>query len=59
MAISRIDSASSPADWALDPDGNTKRIAETFRQACDVAEEYGEMLAADAVKCPVDATLEQ
>jgi sugar phosphate isomerase/epimerase len=49
--VVRIDSASSPADWALDPDGNSKRIAETFRQACDVAEEYGEMLAAEGEIC--------
>jgi sugar phosphate isomerase/epimerase len=49
--VVRIDSASSPADWALDPDANTKRIAETFRQACDVAEEYGEMLAAEGEIC--------
>ncbi len=40
--IIRIDSACSPADWASDPQGNTKRIAETFRESCDVAESYGE-----------------
>ena len=33
--IVRIDSAASPADWAKDPAGNTKTIAETFRQAAD------------------------
>jgi sugar phosphate isomerase/epimerase len=49
--VVRIDSASSPADWAKDPDGNTKRIAETFRQACDVAEGYGERLAAEGEIC--------
>src|SRR5580765_7895105 len=49
--VVRIDSASSPADWALDPDGNTKRIAATFREACDVAAEYGEMLAAEGEIC--------
>ena len=37
--VVRIDSASSPAEWAKDPEGNTKKIAETFREACDVAEE--------------------
>ena len=37
--VIRIDSAASPADWANDPEGNTKRIAETFREACDIAEE--------------------
>jgi sugar phosphate isomerase/epimerase len=49
--VVRIDSASSPADWAKDPDGNTKRIAATFRQACDVAEGYGERLAAEGEIC--------
>src|SRR5262245_11155842 len=32
--VVRIDSASGPADWSKDPEGNTRRIAETFRQAC-------------------------
>src|SRR5499426_1527826 len=27
--VVRIDSASGPSDWATDPDGNTRRIAET------------------------------
>src|SRR5437667_8138429 len=27
--VVRIDSASSPADWSKDPEGNSKRIAET------------------------------
>src|SRR5450755_23692 len=31
--VIRIDSAASPADWAADPAGSTKRIAETFREA--------------------------
>src|SRR5262245_60124600 len=39
--VIRIDSAASPGDWSKDPQGNTRRIAETFRRACDVAEEYG------------------
>ena len=49
--VVRIDSASSPADWANDPDGNTKKIAETFRQAADIAEDYGERLAAEGEIC--------
>jgi len=49
--IVRIDSASSPAEWAKDPDGNMRRIADTFRQACDVAEDYGERLAAEGEIC--------
>jgi sugar phosphate isomerase/epimerase len=49
--VVRIDSASSPADWSKDPKGNTKRIADTFRRACDVAEDYGERLAAEGEIC--------
>lgn len=49
--IVRIDSACGPGDWAADPDGNQKKIAETFRQACDVAEEHGERLAAEGEIC--------
>ena len=49
--VIRIDSAASPADWAKDPAANTKRIAETFRDACDIAESYGERLAAEGEIC--------
>jgi sugar phosphate isomerase/epimerase len=49
--VIRIDSAASPADWARDPAGNTKKIAETFRRAADVAEEHGERLAAEGEIC--------
>jgi sugar phosphate isomerase/epimerase len=49
--VIRIDSASSPADWAKDPAGNTQRIAETFRRACDIAEQFGERLAAEGEIC--------
>jgi len=49
--VVRIDSACSPAEWASDPSGNTKRIAETFREACSVAEGYGEVLAAEGEIC--------
>jgi sugar phosphate isomerase/epimerase len=49
--IVRVDSASSPAEWAEDPEGNTLKIAETFREACDVAESYGERLAAEGEIC--------
>ena len=49
--IVRIDSASSPSDWAKDPAGNSKRIADTFRQACSIAEDYGERLAAEGEIC--------
>lgn len=49
--VIRIDSASSPEEWAKDPKGNTKKIAETFREAADVAEQYGERLAAEGEIC--------
>src|SRR5215472_8587881 len=49
--IVRIDSACSPAEWAKDPVGNTKRIAETFRDGCTIAESFGEKLAAEGEIC--------
>ncbi|MEA2711210.1 MAG: hypothetical protein QOF78_3811, partial [Phycisphaerales bacterium] len=49
--VIRIDSASGPADWAKDPEGNQKKIAETFRLAADVAEGHGERLAAEGEIC--------
>ena len=49
--VVRIDSATGPAEWAKGPDGNTRRIADTFRQACDIAEGYGERLAAEGEIC--------
>ena len=49
--VIRIDSAASPADWANDPEGSTKLIAETFREAAKVAEAHGERLAAEGEIC--------
>ena len=49
--IIRIDSACKPENWALDPVNNTKLIAGTFREACDVAADYGEKLAAEGEIC--------
>ena len=49
--VVRIDSASSPSEWAKEPERNTKRIADTFREACDIAEQYGERLAAEGEIC--------
>jgi hypothetical protein len=49
--VVRIDSAASPAEWAKDPAGNTKKIADTFRKACDIAEAHGERLAAEGEIC--------
>jgi hypothetical protein len=49
--IVRIDSAASPAEWAKNPEENTKRIAQTFREACAIADDHGEKLAAEGEIC--------
>jgi hypothetical protein len=49
--VIRIDSSGSVADWARDPQVHTSRIVDTFLRACDVAEEYGERLAAEGEIC--------
>jgi sugar phosphate isomerase/epimerase len=49
--VIRIDSAVNPETWAADAVNNTKLIAETFREACDVAADYGEKLAAEGEIC--------
>jgi sugar phosphate isomerase/epimerase len=49
--IVRIDSAASPAEWAKDPKGNTKKIADTFDKAADIAESIGEKLAIEGEIC--------
>jgi sugar phosphate isomerase/epimerase len=49
--IVRIDSAASAAEWAKDPGPNTKRIAQTFREAANIAESFGERLAAEGEIC--------
>jgi sugar phosphate isomerase/epimerase len=49
--IIRIDSAATPAEWAQDPETNTRGIADTFREACKIAEDYGERLAAEGEIC--------
>jgi sugar phosphate isomerase/epimerase len=49
--VVRIDSSVDPSSWAVDPVGNTKLIAHTFREACDIAADYGESLAAEGEIC--------
>ena len=49
--VIRIDSAAGVEDWARNPKENTRRIAQTFREACDVAEGFGERLAAEGEIC--------
>ena len=47
----RIDAAGGVEDWAKDPAGNTKLIADTFREAGKVAADNGERLAAEGEIC--------
>ncbi len=49
--VIRIDSAASPAEWLQDPEGNTQRLVGTFREACAIAEDHGERLAAEGEIC--------
>lgn len=49
--VVRIDTASGPGDWAKAPEANQKQIAATFRQAADVAKDFGERLAAEGEIC--------
>jgi sugar phosphate isomerase/epimerase len=49
--VIRIDSAVNPETWAADAVSNTRLIAQTFREACDVAADYGEKLAAEGEIC--------
>jgi sugar phosphate isomerase/epimerase len=49
--VIRIDSASGVDDWYKDPEGNQKKIAETFREAGRVAQQHGERLAAEGEIC--------
>ena len=56
----RIDSSVGVEAWDADPEGNTKKIAETFREAAKIAADHGERLAAEGVgpKEIVDAVIE-
>src|SRR5487761_1921947 len=49
--VVRIDSATGVEEWLKDPEVNTMRIAETFREACSIAEDFGERLAAEGEIC--------
>jgi sugar phosphate isomerase/epimerase len=49
--VVRIDSACAVADWAKDPEANQKKLAQTFGKACDLAEDFGERLAAEGEIC--------
>lgn len=50
--VIRIDSAEFGVDeWRKDPAGNTKKIANTFREAAKIAADHGERLAAEGEIC--------
>jgi sugar phosphate isomerase/epimerase len=47
----RIDSSTSVAAWEKDPAGNTRLIAQTFREAAKAAQDHGEFLVAEGEIC--------
>lgn len=47
----RIDSADNPTRWAESPRENSRRIADTFREAGRIADGFGEVLAAEGEIC--------
>lgn len=47
----RIDSGGGVEPWLDDPEGNQKKIADTFREACVIAADHGERLAAEGEIC--------
>ncbi len=49
--VVRIDSACSVEAWVGDPAANQTKIADTFKAACDIAEEFDERLAAEGEIC--------
>ncbi|HWB85672.1 MAG TPA: TIM barrel protein [Bryobacteraceae bacterium] len=49
--VVRIDSACGVEEWSEDAKANTERIASTFREACSIAEDHGERLAAEGEIC--------
>jgi hypothetical protein len=49
--VVRIDSACGVADWAKDAEANQRKLVLTFGKACDIAEDFGERLAAEGEIC--------
>jgi sugar phosphate isomerase/epimerase len=49
--VVRIDSASGVTDWAQDSEANQRKVVQTFQEACDVADGFGERLAAEGEIC--------
>ncbi|MDO4575549.1 MAG: TIM barrel protein [Planctomycetia bacterium] len=49
--VIRVDSSCGVAEWSADPIANTNRIIETFTEACKIASDCGERLAAEGEIC--------
>ena len=47
----RVDSSTGVEAWDTDPDGNTRLIAETFREAGRIAQDHGEYIVAEGEIC--------
>jgi hypothetical protein len=47
----RVDSSTGVEAWDADPVGNTKKIAETFREAGKIAQDHGEIIVAEGEIC--------
>jgi len=47
----RFDTGIGVEPWAEDPEGNMKKIADVFREACLVAEDHGERMVAEGEIC--------
>lgn len=47
----RVDSSVGVEAWDKDPAGNTKLIAETFREAGKIAQDHGEIIVAEGEIC--------
>jgi sugar phosphate isomerase/epimerase len=47
----RVDSSTGVEAWDKDPEGNTRLIAETFREAGRIAQDHGEFIVAEGEIC--------
>ena len=47
----RVDSSTGVEAWDADPEGNTKKIADTFREAGKIAQDHGEYIVAEGEIC--------
>ncbi len=47
----RVDSSVGVEAWDADPEGNTKKIAATFREAGKIAQDHGEIIVAEGEIC--------